>query len=59
MPRQAGAEEITREMLRGGVDELLSFDADDLRYSEPEVVVRSIYRAMRELAGQPPDRGGV
>ena len=43
---------ITEEMVRAGLDELLSFYPDDLR-AAPEEAVRNIYGAMSALAPRP------
>ena len=43
--------EVTAAMVEAGVGQLLAFDSEDLRFSA-EAAVRSIYTAMREVAGK-------
>lgn len=43
--RQAGVE-VTPEMIQAGVDELMSYSEEDMRFTEKAVVVDGIFRAM-------------
>lgn len=56
--RQAGAIELTTEMIEAGVDEFLSFDSEGLVNTDPRLIVCNIFQVMTQAAQQsvPQDR---